>query len=133
VTHPEVTRFFMTDEEACQLVIQAGAIGRSGEVLVLDMGEPVRILDVARQMIEASGRRDIEIEFSGLRPGEKLHEVLASDGEEGDRPFHPLVSHSSVPPLSFDAVAGSHDAESVLAAMRELGGVVLPVGEASGR
>ena len=124
VTHPEVTRFFMTVEEACQLVIQAGAIGRSGEVLVLDMGEPVRIIDVARQMIEASGRRDVEIEFSGLRPGEKLHEVLASPGEEGDRPFHHLISHSSVPPLATHAISGRDDHESMLAALKEFGGVV---------
>ncbi|HUR78157.1 MAG TPA: nucleoside-diphosphate sugar epimerase/dehydratase [Acidimicrobiales bacterium] len=123
VTHPEVTRFFMTVQEACQLVIQAGAIGRSGEVLVLDMGVPVRIVDVARQMIEASGRPEVEIEFSGLRPGEKLHEVLASPGEEGERPFHPLVSHSSVPPLTPDAVSGNHDNDSVLSKLQSLGGI----------
>ena len=75
VTHPDVTRFFMTIPEACQLVIQAGAIGRGGEVLVLDMGEPVRILDVAQRMIALSGKQ-VEIVFTGLRPGEKLHEEL---------------------------------------------------------
>jgi FlaA1/EpsC-like NDP-sugar epimerase len=126
VTDPEVTRFFMTVEEAVQLVIQAGAIGRSGEVLVLDMGEPVRIADVARQMIEASGHRDITIEYSGLRPGEKLHEVLASPDEEGERPFHPLISHSSVPPLESVALDSQPDADSdaVLATMKEFGGAL---------
>jgi dTDP-glucose 4,6-dehydratase len=79
VTHPQVTRFFMTVSEACQLVVQAGAIGRSGEALVLDMGEPVRILDVAQRMIAASGK-PVEIVFTGLRPGERLHEELLGDG-----------------------------------------------------
>src|SRR6185312_16570489 len=75
VTHPRVTRYFMTVEEAVELVIQAGAVGRDGEVLVLDMGEPVRINDVATQMVAASGR-DIDIVYTGLRPGEKIREEL---------------------------------------------------------
>ncbi|MCD4523774.1 nucleoside-diphosphate sugar epimerase/dehydratase [Nocardioides sp. cx-173] len=100
VTHPEVTRFFMTIEEACQLVIQAAAIGRPGEALVLDMGAPVRILDVAHQLIEQS-HLPISIEYTGLREGEKLHEELFGDGEPQDvRPVHPLVSHVPVPPMS---------------------------------
>jgi dTDP-glucose 4,6-dehydratase len=98
VTHPEATRYFMTIREACQLVIQAGAIARGGEVLILDMGEPVRIQDIARRMIAMSGK-DIEIVYTGLRPGEKLHEELIGDGESNDRPFHPLISHASVDPL----------------------------------
>jgi dTDP-glucose 4,6-dehydratase len=101
VTHPDVTRYFMTIPEAVQLVIQAGAIGRPGEVLVLDMGEPVRIIDVANQMIAQSGR-DIAIEFTHLRAGEKLHEELFGDGEQDDRPFHRLISHATVPPLGHD-------------------------------
>lgn len=81
VTHPEITRYFMTIPEAARLVVQAGAIGASGQVLVLDMGEPVKIADLARTMIRMSGRelRDIRIEFSGLRPGEKLYEELLGD------------------------------------------------------
>lgn len=98
VTHPDVTRYFMTIPEASELVIQAGAIGSDGEVLVLDMGEPVRILDVARRLVTHSGQ-DVEIVFTGLRPNEKLHEDLFSENETGARPHHPLISHVTVPPL----------------------------------
>lgn len=101
ITHPEVTRFFMTIPEACQLVIQAGGVGRPGEVLILDMGEPVRILDVAERMIEQSGK-DIEIVYTGLRHGEKLHEELVGAGESDERPFHPKISHASVKSLDAD-------------------------------
>ena len=93
VTHPDVTRYFMTIPEACQLVIQAGGIGRPGEILILDMGEPVRILDVAKRMIAMSGKR-IEITFTGLRRGEKLHEELVGSRESLERPFHPKISHT---------------------------------------
>ena len=104
VTHPEVTRYFMTVEEAVQLVIQAGAVGSDGEVLVLDMGKPVRIAEVAERMVRASGR-PIDIVYTGLRPGEKLHEQLFDDGEDGLRRAHPLISHVSVPPLHPAALA----------------------------
>jgi len=93
VTDPDVTRFFMTIPEACQLVIQAGAIGTGGDVLILDMGEPVRILDVAQRMIAMSGK-DVEIIYTGLRPGEKLHEELVGTGELDKRPLHPKISHT---------------------------------------
>lgn len=97
VTHPEVTRYFMTIEEACQLVIQAAAIGGPGEALVLDMGEPVKIADVARQLMEQAGT-PVKIEYTGLREGEKLHEELFGDDEPQDvRPRHPMVSHVPVP------------------------------------
>lgn len=98
VTHPEATRYFMTIPEACQLVIQAGGIGRPGEVLILDMGEPVSILDVAKRMISMSGK-NIEIVFTGLREGEKLHEELVGTRESLERPFHPQISHTRADPL----------------------------------
>jgi FlaA1/EpsC-like NDP-sugar epimerase len=83
VTHPEIIRYFMTIPEAARLVLQAAATGESGQVLVLDMGEPVRILDLARQLIRLAGHteEEIGIEFSGLRPGEKLYEELLADNE----------------------------------------------------
>lgn len=94
VTHPEVTRYFMTIPEAVGLVLQAGAIGRGGEIFVLDMGEPVKIVDLAAQMIELSGLRageDIEIQFSGLRPGEKLFEELSHHKERLTETGHPKI------------------------------------------
>ncbi|WP_255303577.1 nucleoside-diphosphate sugar epimerase/dehydratase [Georgenia sp. 311] len=109
VTHPDVTRYFMTIPEASELVIQAGAIGSDGEVLVLDMGEPVRILDVARRLVTHSGQ-DIEIVFTGLRPNEKLHEDLFSENETGVRSHHPLISHVTVPPLAPETL-GRHTPE----------------------
>ncbi|UJP08921.1 polysaccharide biosynthesis protein [Microbacterium sp. KUDC0406] len=93
VTHPEATRYFMTIPEACQLVIQAGGIGRPGEVLILDMGEPVSILEVAKRMISMSGK-NIDIVFTGLRHGEKLHEELVGSRENLERPFHPKIAHT---------------------------------------
>ncbi|MDO5677058.1 MAG: nucleoside-diphosphate sugar epimerase/dehydratase [Propionibacteriaceae bacterium] len=111
VTHPDVTRYFMTIPEACELVLQAGAIGKPGDVLVLDMGEPVKIVDVAKRMIAESGK-DIEIQFTGLREGEKMHEVLFSTVEQGGKSVHPLISEVRVPALSPDVVPDvldSHD------------------------
>lgn len=98
VTDPEATRYFMTVQEAVQLVIQAAAVGNDGEVLVLDMGAPVRIDDVARRLADQSPR-SVEVVYTGLRPGEKLHEDLLGDGEVDHRPSHPLVSQIRVPPL----------------------------------
>jgi FlaA1/EpsC-like NDP-sugar epimerase len=94
VTHPEITRYFMLIPEAAQLVIQAGAMGQGGEIFVLDMGEPVRILDLAHDLIRLSGLRvgeDIEIEVTGLRPGEKLYEELYDSCETHARTTHPKV------------------------------------------
>jgi FlaA1/EpsC-like NDP-sugar epimerase len=104
VTDPEITRYFMTVQEAVALVIQAGAIGTNGDVLVLDMGTPVRIEEVARRLIRQSGL-DIDVVYTGLREGEKMHEVLLGSGEVDHRPLHPLISHTPVPPLAFDEAA----------------------------
>lgn len=98
VTHRGVTRYFMTISEAVQLVVQAGAIGQSGEVLVLDMGKPVNIHDVAEQLVKNSGK-PIKIEVVGLRVGEKVHEELFADGETDERPRHPLISHVGAKPI----------------------------------
>jgi FlaA1/EpsC-like NDP-sugar epimerase len=76
VTHPDITRYFMLIPEACELVLQAASIGNGGEIFILDMGEPIKIVDLAQKMIDLSGRDDIKIEFCGLRAGEKLYEEL---------------------------------------------------------
>jgi len=94
VTHPDMQRFFMTIPEAVQLVIQAGAVGTSGDVLILDMGDPVKIVDLAKDMIMLSGLRfpeDIDIEFTGLRPGEKLYEELFYESETGAKKVHEKI------------------------------------------
>lgn len=104
VTHPEITRYFMLVEEAALLVLNAGAIGRDGEVLVLDMGEPVRIADVARRFAEQH-QPPLEVVFTGLRPGEKLHEDLIAEGEADHRPFHRLITHVRTTGMTFDELA----------------------------
>jgi FlaA1/EpsC-like NDP-sugar epimerase len=94
VTHPEMRRYFMTISEACQLVLQAGTMGMGGEIFILDRGEPVRIVDLARDLIRLSGLvpdDDIAIEYTGIRPGEKLFEELAVASENADRTKHPKI------------------------------------------
>jgi FlaA1/EpsC-like NDP-sugar epimerase len=103
VTHPDVTRFFMTVEEAVQLVLQAGAIGKGGRVLVLDMGEPVNIAEVAEQLAQTV-KPPCPIEFVGLRRGEKLHEELFGVAESPTRTAHPLIRSVGVPSLDGDCV-----------------------------
>jgi FlaA1/EpsC-like NDP-sugar epimerase len=98
VTHPDVSRYFMLADEAVHLVLQATAIGRGGEVLVVDMGERVRIVDMARRLIASTGR-DVDIVFTGLRPGEKLTEDRLGPGEIDHRPCHPLICQVPVPTL----------------------------------
>ena len=90
ITDPEATRFFMTIPEACQLVLQAGTETKRNSILILDMGEPVKILDIAHRMIEMSGK-DVRIEFSGLRPGEKLHEDLTALEEVAENSAHSMI------------------------------------------
>jgi FlaA1/EpsC-like NDP-sugar epimerase len=100
LTHPDMMRFFMTTQEAASLVIQAGAIGGRGDVFVLDMGEPVRIIDLAHQMIRLSGmepERDIPVDIVGARPGEKLHEELWGEGETAVPTSHPKIMRVSGP------------------------------------
>jgi FlaA1/EpsC-like NDP-sugar epimerase len=93
VTHPEITRFFMSIPEAAQLVLQAGSMGQGGEIFVLDMGEPVKIAELARDMIRLSGLSEdaIKIVFTGLRPGEKLYEELLADEEQTRPTPHPKL------------------------------------------
>ena len=118
VTDPDVTRYFMTIPEAVRLVVQAGAIGGPGEVLILDMGEPVKIVDLAQQLIDMLSPAT-KIEFTGLRPGEKMHEILISKTESGDAKIHPRISHTMGDPSSPSAAmeACGPAAEAKVAAM----------------
>jgi FlaA1/EpsC-like NDP-sugar epimerase len=94
ITHPDITRYFMSIPEACQLILQAGALGKGKEIFVLQMGEPVKIIDMARDLIRLAGKepdRDIEIIYTGLRPGEKLHEELIAEGEKVSQTPHEKI------------------------------------------
>jgi len=118
LTHPDINRFFMTIPEAAQLVIQAGAMAESGDVFVLDMGEPVKIMDLALKMIELSGLRvrnefnldgDISVEITGLRPGEKLHEELLI-GDNPQPTMHPRILKAQEDFLPWSVLEGHLDA-----------------------
>ncbi len=111
VTHPDVTRYFMTIPEAVHLVLQAAVIGEPSETLILDMGDPVKIIDVARQLIDKSGKQ-IEIIFTGLRPGEKLDEILIGGTENSVERSHPKISHSKVEPISDDQLSSEEFSHS---------------------
>ncbi len=109
VTHPEITRYFMTIPEACQLVLEAAVMGEGGEIYVFDMGEPVKILDLAKKMIQLSGKKvdvDIKIQFSGLREGEKLFEELLNDFETVKITHHPKIKIAQVLPSSYHRIDG---------------------------
>jgi FlaA1/EpsC-like NDP-sugar epimerase len=109
VTHREMTRFFMTIPEAVQLIVQAGAIAGRGQVYVLDMGEPVRIVDLAERMIRLSGKEpgtDIAIDFVGPAPGEKLHEELVGDGEVVSASQYPKIDLITQPPVDAQWLEG---------------------------
>ena len=113
VTHPDMRRYFMTIPEASQLVIQAGGMGEGGEIYILDMGEPVKIVDLARDLITLSGLRpdeDIELRFSGVRPGEKLFEELSTDAEHADKTKHPKVFIGRIKAHAYEAIATGVDA-----------------------
>jgi FlaA1/EpsC-like NDP-sugar epimerase len=107
VTHPDITRYFMTIPEACQLVLEAGAIGKGGEIMIFDMGESVKIVDLAKKMIRLSGLelgKDIEIVFSGLRPGEKLYEELLNQQENTIPTHHEKIMIAEVREYPFNEV-----------------------------
>jgi FlaA1/EpsC-like NDP-sugar epimerase len=107
VTHPDVIRYFMTIPEACQLVLEAGSMGKGGEIFVFDMGDPVKIADLAHKMVKLSGLRiekDIQITYSGLRPGEKLFEELLSDKEHTVPTYHPKIQIAQVDGQSFGEI-----------------------------
>lgn len=109
VTHPEITRFFMTIPEACQLVLEAAVMGHGGEIYVFDMGEPVKILDLAKKMIQLSGKKeeeDIKITFTGLREGEKLYEELLNDFETVKITHHPKIKIAQVLPSAYHKIDG---------------------------
>ena len=134
VTHPEMTRYFMTIPEAVSLVVQAGSIGSAGDIFVLDMGEPVRILDLAENMIRLSGRNpktDIEIQFIGSRPGETLHEELWADDESVSPTGHTKIlrlQRASIDPAWLDAQLGEleqlTDASDTLEVVAKLSAMV---------
>ncbi|MDX5320869.1 MAG: polysaccharide biosynthesis protein, partial [Bacteroidota bacterium] len=108
VTHPEITRYFMTIPEACQLVIEAGNMGNGGEIYLFDMGQPVKIVDLAKKMIKLSGLtlgKDIQIEYIGLRPGEKIAEELLSDEENTTPTHHPKITIAKIKPFEYQVVA----------------------------
>ena len=130
VTHPEIIRYFMTIPEACQLVLEAGSMGKSGEIYIFDMGKPVKIVDLAQRMIRLSGRTDVKIEFTGLRHGEKLYEELLATRENTKPTSHDKIMIATVREYDYDDVnddiehliASSYDFDSMrtVAKMKDL-------------
>jgi FlaA1/EpsC-like NDP-sugar epimerase len=109
VTHPEITRYFMTISEACQLVLEAGIMGEGGEIYIFDMGKPIKILDLAKKMIQLSGKKieeDIKVVITGLREGEKLYEELLSDFETVKITHNPKIKIAQVLPSSYHKIEG---------------------------
>lgn len=102
VTHPDIIRFFMLIPEACRLVLEAGTMGKGGEIFVFDMGEPVRIADLAQRMIDLMGATDVKIVYSGLRDGEKLYEEVLSQGEDDKPTVHPKIKVAAVREYPYD-------------------------------
>ncbi|NJD06436.1 MAG: polysaccharide biosynthesis protein, partial [Methylococcaceae bacterium] len=133
VTHPDITRYFMTIPEACQLIMQAATVGQDGQVFVLDMGEPVRVGYLAEQMIRLSGKRpgvDVRIEYIGLRPGEKMHEELFHSGEPLEATAFSKLRLARGRPIQWNlvvprvdrllALCRGFDQDSIMAALCEL-------------
>lgn len=104
VTHPDIIRFFMLIPEACKLVLEAGTMGHGGEIFVFDMGNPVKIVDLAKRMIQLSGAKDVEIKFTGLRDGEKLYEEVLNEKETTKPTFHPKIKIAQVREYDYDDV-----------------------------
>jgi FlaA1/EpsC-like NDP-sugar epimerase len=125
VTHPEITRYFMTIPEACQLVLEAGMMGEGGEIFIFDMGDSVKIVDLAKKMIRLSGLKvgtDIEIVYSGLRPGEKLYEELLANEENTLKTHHDQIMIAKVRQYPYeeiqsqlDLMAGLYDHQDMFA------------------
>ena len=112
VTHPDIIRYFMTIPEACRLVLEAGTMGKGGEIFIFDMGEPVKIADLAKRMIELSGLqvdKDIEIKYTGLRPGEKLYEELLSNKENTKETPHEKIRVAAVREYAYKDVVEHSD------------------------
>lgn len=133
VTHPEITRYFMTIPEACQLVIEAGNMGEGGEIFIFDMGKSVKIVDLAKKMIKLSGLtlgKDISIEFTGLRPGEKLMEELLNDSENTIPTHNPKITIAKIKPYDYEVISEevtalislikSHDMELLVRKMKQI-------------
>lgn len=130
VTHPDIIRYFMSIPEACKLVLEAGTMGNGGEIYIFDMGEPVRIADMAKRMIKLSGAKNVKIVYSGLRYGEKLYEELLSDMEKTKPTHHPKIRIASVREYDYDEakqhedelykLSYSYDAMRVVKKMKEI-------------
>ena len=109
VTHPDIIRFFMLIPEACKLVLEAGTMGNGGEIFVFDMGEPVRIADLAKRMIKLSGVKNVDIKFTGLRDGEKLYEEVLNDAEQTKPTHHPKIKIAAVREYDFEEAKANED------------------------
>lgn len=130
VTHPDIIRYFMTIPEACRLVLEAGSMGQGGEIYIFDMGKPMKILDLAKRMIQLSGRTDVKVEFTGLRHGEKLYEELLNVKELTKPTHHEKIMIANVREYDYDEVekqiehlvevSYTYDQMKIVAAMKEL-------------
>ena len=130
VTHPDIIRYFMLIPEACRLVLEAGTMGHGGEIFVFDMGKPVKIVDLAKRMIQLSGAEGVRIQFTGLRDGEKLYEEVLNDAEQTRPTTHPKILVAAVREYDYDTAARneeellqlsySHDDMAIVAKMKEI-------------